>query len=133
MNDDSVFKVGDKVRTVRGEQLSDETATVHRVDRGRSGHVWLALTWPSGSETSIEVTSVVRVPEPSRAAVKRWMLLYMQSKAGDHLFDGKTGELNTTLLAENAAHAFDHDEWLDDETHYIWEVAFEVEVKSWTR
>ena len=33
------------------------------------------------------------------------------------------GELNTTQLAENIAHAFDRDDWLDDETHWVWDVA----------
>lgn len=40
--------------------------------------------------------------------------------------DGKTGECNTTMLAERAAHAFDKDAWLDDELHWVWSVAFEV-------
>ena len=32
-------------------------------------------------------------------------------------------DLNPTVLAENAAHALEHDEWLDDETHWIWELS----------
>ena len=31
-----------------------------------------------------------------------------------------------TGLAERLAHDFSHDEWLDDETHWIWEVAAEA-------
>jgi hypothetical protein len=42
---------------------------------------------------------------------------------------GKDGEVNATELAENAAHDAldkDHDEWLDDETNPIWDIALEV-------
>lgn len=31
-----------------------------------------------------------------------------------------------TGLAERVAHELDHDEWLDDETHWIWEIAMEA-------
>jgi hypothetical protein len=31
-----------------------------------------------------------------------------------------------TELAENAAIHLDHDEWLDDSDHWIWELAIEV-------
>ena len=36
---------------------------------------------------------------------------------------------NATSLAEDAAHnadTVDHDAWLNDETHWIWELALEV-------
>ena len=32
-------------------------------------------------------------------------------------------DINPTQLAENAAHAFDQDNWLDDETHWVWDLA----------
>lgn len=38
----------------------------------------------------------------------------------------QSGEVNTTLLAENIAHEAGHDEWLDDETHLVWEVACDI-------
>lgn len=53
---------------------------------------------------------------------------YMQKEA-QHVEDRRTGEVNTTQLAENAAHEFDHDEWLDDETHWVWDLA--VDVVEW--
>jgi len=65
--------------------------------------------------------------KPSRSTVKQWMLRHVQSSEGGHLIDRRSGEINATLLAENAAHAFDHDEWLDDETHYVWELALEID------
>lgn len=33
------------------------------------------------------------------------------------------GEVNCTHLAENTAWALNRDEWLDDETHWIWDMA----------
>ena len=33
---------------------------------------------------------------------------------------------NYTQLAEHAAHTLDHDEWLDDDLHWIWEVAADI-------
>jgi hypothetical protein len=53
---------------------------------------------------------------------------YMQKEV-KNLVDRRTGEVNTTQLAENAAHEFDHDEWLDEETHWVWDLA--VDVAEW--
>jgi hypothetical protein len=39
------------------------------------------------------------------------------------------GEVNLTLLAENVAHAFDRDEWLDDHAHPIWDIVVQVAEK----
>ncbi len=36
------------------------------------------------------------------------------------------GQVDVTLLAENAAHFFNHDEWLDEENHIVWEIAWEI-------
>lgn len=36
------------------------------------------------------------------------------------------GEVNCTKLAEETAKHLDHDEWLDDCTHWIWDLALEV-------
>jgi len=33
---------------------------------------------------------------------------------------------NATLLCENAAHELGHDEWLDDETHVLWDCAIDL-------
>ncbi len=35
------------------------------------------------------------------------------------------GDLIMTLLVEACAHSFNHDEWLDDETHIVWDIATE--------
>lgn len=34
--------------------------------------------------------------------------------------------MNSTQLAESTAWDFNHDEWLDDETHEVWDIAFDV-------
>jgi predicted nucleic acid-binding Zn-ribbon protein len=52
--------------------------------------------------------------EPTKAAVRRWM--------EDH----EDGAETATHLAERAAYAFDRDRWLDDETHWVWDIAAEV-------
>ena len=41
-------------------------------------------------------------------------------------YDHRTCEVNYTRLAEAAAHHFDHDEWLDDSDHWIWEAPIEA-------
>lgn len=40
--------------------------------------------------------------------------------------DEDTGEVSATALAEEAAERLGHPEWLDDETHFVWEVAAEI-------
>jgi hypothetical protein len=50
---------------------------------------------------------------------------YMESIKEYH-YDSKLGDYNMTYMAEDAADHFDHDEWLDDETHIVWEAAFNV-------
>lgn len=50
---------------------------------------------------------------------------WMQRNKEDHR-DHLTGEINATTLAESAAHQFDHEEWLDDSTHDVWDWAAEV-------
>ena len=54
-------------------------------------------------------------PLPTRREVKRWMLL-----------NADCDDVSTTL-AESAAAALDLPEaWLDDETHWLWDVALEA-------
>ena len=60
------------------------------------------------------------VPRADRALAQK-MLGYMQRERASHD--------NATSLAEDAAHNAldtDHDEWLDDEQHWIWEMALRV-------
>lgn len=62
--------------------------------------------------------------EASKSQVKSWM----RKNVKDYE-DRKTGEINTTQLAEAAAGEFDKNglgDWLDDETHWVWDVALEV-------
>lgn len=60
----------------------------------------------------------------SRSTAKSWM-----AKNVKDYVDGKTGEVNATGLAEAAADEFDAKDvggWLDDETHWVWDIAAEV-------
>ena len=41
-------------------------------------------------------------------------------------YDADTEECNATELAENVAHALNHDEWLDESTHPLWDIAADV-------
>ena len=50
---------------------------------------------------------------------------YMRSVRINHA-DTTTNEVDMTSLAEDAAHAFDCDSWLDDDTHWVWDLAFNV-------
>lgn len=61
---------------------------------------------------------------PTPDEVLRWMAYAISDGS---FVDRRTGEVNYTALAEGAAHTFDHDEWLDDPDHWVWEKALEVE------
>lgn len=55
------------------------------------------------------------------ATAKRWM-----RREAKEYRDGETGEINCTALAEGCAAAFDVNDVggpLDDETHWIWDLA----------
>jgi len=45
-------------------------------------------------------------------------------------YDKQTGETYATPIAESIAHDLGHDEWLDDETHPVWEIAAEVAMRA---
>ncbi len=51
---------------------------------------------------------------------------------GDHrTFDVRdSGEVNATLVAENVAWELGHAEWLDDDTHAVWDVALVAAEKA---
>lgn len=44
----------------------------------------------------------------------------------DYAMFSDCGEVNCTKLAEEAAKYLDHDEWLDEETHWVWSLAVDV-------
>ena len=41
-------------------------------------------------------------------------------------FWNEFGDVRCTQLAEAAAITFDHPEWLDDETHWVWDLAVDI-------
>ncbi len=61
---------------------------------------------------------------------KRQIKRYMKLNVEDNLQEHSPWEVNCTALATDAAiNGFDHPEWLDDETHEVWDAA--VEVAEW--
>lgn len=65
-----------------------------------------------------------------RREITRWMerelredIDRLSPKDGGDLWDHRTDEANLTALAEAAAHAHGHDEWLDDPDHWVWDAA----------
>jgi hypothetical protein len=62
----------------------------------------------------------------TKPKVRGWMV----HNAKDYRVAGSPWEINMTALAEAAAHQFDHDEWLDDETHWVWDAAFEASQRA---
>ena len=72
-------------------------------------------------------------PTYSKSAVDDWgltkaqfdaifQMCYAESTTVDFR-DEITDEINATKLAEYVAMTLDHDEWLDDETHPLWDIA----------
>lgn len=58
------------------------------------------------------------------ATTRRTVLSWMRANGMDVAL--QRGEINMTALCEAAAHAFDHDDWLDIETHEVWELGLQV-------
>lgn len=46
----------------------------------------------------------------------------------EEVFDS-SGEVNMTGLSELVAHDLGHDEWLDDEGHWVWDVIADIATK----
>lgn len=61
----------------------------------------------------------------ARSGVERDAYRFMERHVGEYV-DPRTDEVQYTQLAEAAAHSVDRDEWLDDETHPVWDWAIEV-------
>lgn len=54
--------------------------------------------------------------------VRRFMRALLNDPASEAWDEGA---VNYTALAEAAAIRFHHDDWLDDETHWVWQTAIE--------
>lgn len=51
---------------------------------------------------------------------------YCVANAAACVVNGFVNECNATQLAENCAHNFGHDEWLDDSDHIVWDIAMDA-------
>ena len=58
----------------------------------------------------------------TKSRIKNWMRLQLSN--GE--FRDSAGEILCGKMAEEAAWAHDVDHWLDEETHWIWDVAVDV-------
>lgn len=56
---------------------------------------------------------------PPASILHRTLLQKARALRADHW---EQGEINLTSLAEDVAIELEHEEWLDDETHALWEV-----------
>jgi hypothetical protein len=56
---------------------------------------------------------------------KQQLIDYMTLEA-ESCRDQETGEISPTKLAENTSSKFGREEWLNDETNQIWEIAIKV-------
>lgn len=59
-----------------------------------------------------------------KRTLTNWCLRELRSDSRGYL--DSAGEVNCTALAEACAHAHGHDEWLDDETHEVWDAALDA-------
>lgn len=57
--------------------------------------------------------------------VRKFMFKELRDYSNSELWD-ELGDVNCTRLAEEAALVFDHLEWLDDETHWVWDLAVDI-------
>ena len=55
---------------------------------------------------------------------KNFMMMALETDL--QTYTNSIGEINLTTLAENTALNFDHEEWLSDDTHWVWDLAIEV-------
>lgn len=71
------------------------------------------------SMVEVRVLNMPKVPAIDREVARRiWNWMLRNAERYD----------NATNLAEAAAHEADgdHDDWLDDDTHWIWDLAAEI-------
>lgn len=60
----------------------------------------------------------------TKRRVRSFMIRELEDRDHPDLWRG--GEVSLTRLAENAAWHFGKDEWLDDECHWVWDLAVDV-------
>lgn len=56
----------------------------------------------------------------------------IRKKVRKHMFElmRKTNEFTATTLVEQTARDLNYDEWLDDDTHFVWDIAVDVVEKK---
>ena len=74
---------------------------------------------------SVAMDEARRVAGVRQRTLKKQVRHYMAAVIWPHV-DPMTDEVNTTTLAVEAAVGLDHPEWLDDEQHFVWDLAVDV-------
>ena len=67
-----------------------------------------------------------------KTKVHKFMIKELRDYSNQEFWN-EYGEVNCTKLAEEAALVFDRLDWLDDETHWVWELAVDVAAGEETR
>lgn len=58
--------------------------------------------------------------------VRKFMCREIRKYTSEYDLWESVDEVNCTKLTEHAALHFDHLEWLDDETHWVWDLATDI-------
>ena len=66
-----------------------------------------------------------RIVKVRTETLKKQVRHYMAAVIQPHI-DPLTDEVDATTLAVEAAVGLDHPEWLDDEQHFVWDLAVDV-------
>ena len=106
----------------RGKRGFDQAVVVSNGMQMTVPLAWLSRAAQTGGQRARSAASDRRSHQRElRNTVTRWMYRNAGSFA-----DPRTGEVNMTRLAEEAADVAGEDHWLDDPDHWIWEVAADV-------
>jgi hypothetical protein len=79
-----------------------------------------ALTQFASASTGGMEAALARLAASKAVPTLAQLVTFCDSNA-QHVVE--RGECNATQLAENCAHHFGHDEWLDDSEHAVWDAA----------
>ena len=74
---------------------------------------------------SIAMDEARRVARVRAGTLKKQVWHYMAATLNPHV-DPMTDEIDATTLAVEAAVGLDHPEWLDDEQHFVWDLAVDM-------
>ena len=74
---------------------------------------------------SLAQAEAARITRVRAETLKKQVRHYMAAMLQPHI-DPVTGEVNATTLAVEAAVGLDHPDWLDDNQHFVWDLAVDM-------